>query len=95
VIISVGVPLVASPGESAESLTERTRVEMQAMLEEAQASYPVKPANDDDRWWLPDHLGGTAPTPAEAWKADQAETEAKALKRAERLARKQGGSGKR
>jgi hypothetical protein len=39
---------------------------MEALLDEAQRSYPEHPAGDDDRWWLPVHLGGTAPTPEEA-----------------------------
>jgi hypothetical protein len=36
---------------------------METLLEEAQRSYPQQPAGPDDRWWLPAHLGGTAPTP--------------------------------
>jgi hypothetical protein len=39
---------------------------MEALLDEAQRSYPQQPAGPDDRWWLPTHLGGTAPTPEEA-----------------------------
>ena len=30
------------------------------------APTPTQPAGPDDRWWLPAHLGGTAPTPEEA-----------------------------
>jgi hypothetical protein len=43
---------------------------MEALLDEAQRSYPDQPAGHDDRWWLPAHLGGTAPTPEEAAAAD-------------------------
>jgi hypothetical protein len=39
---------------------------MEALLDEAQRSYPQQPAGPEDRWWLPAHLGGTAPTPEEA-----------------------------
>jgi hypothetical protein len=39
---------------------------MEALLDEAQRSYPQQPAGPEDRWWLPVHLGGTAPTPEEA-----------------------------
>jgi hypothetical protein len=42
---------------------------MEALLEEAQRTYPDQPAGPDDRWWLPAHLGGTAPTPEEAAEA--------------------------
>ena len=45
---------------------------MEALLDEAQRSYPEQPAGPDDRWWLPAHLGGTAPTPEEAAAGDAA-----------------------
>jgi hypothetical protein len=66
VTVIIGEPLVAEPGERPQSLLRRTRAAMEALLDEAQRSYPDQPAGDDDRWWLPAHLGGTAPTPEEA-----------------------------
>ncbi|HSK22187.1 MAG TPA: lysophospholipid acyltransferase family protein [Egicoccus sp.] len=36
------------------------------LLEVEQASYPQQPRGPRDRWWLPAHLGGTAPTPEDA-----------------------------
>jgi hypothetical protein len=39
--------------------------EIKGMLKQAQDSYPDQPAGPDDRWWLPSHLGGTAPLPDE------------------------------
>jgi len=44
---------------------------MSALLGRAQAEYPDQPASDEERWWLPAHLGGTAPTPAEAAELDR------------------------
>jgi 1-acyl-sn-glycerol-3-phosphate acyltransferase len=70
VTVLLGEPIVAEPGEKAQSLLRRTRAAMEALLEEAQRSYPDQPAGPDDRWWLPAHLGGTAPTPEEAAAAD-------------------------
>jgi 1-acyl-sn-glycerol-3-phosphate acyltransferase len=72
VTVLIGEPLVAAPGEKAQSLLRRTRAAMEALLDEAQQSYPDQPAGDDDRWWLPAHLGGTAPTPEEAAEKDTA-----------------------
>jgi 1-acyl-sn-glycerol-3-phosphate acyltransferase len=72
VTVLIGEPLVPEPGEKAQSLLRRTRVAMEALLDEAQRSYPDQPAGDDDRWWLPAHLGGTAPTPEEAADRDNA-----------------------
>jgi 1-acyl-sn-glycerol-3-phosphate acyltransferase len=69
VMVLLGEPLVAEPGERPQSLLRRTRVAMEALLEEAQRTYPEQPAGPDDRWWLPAHLGGTAPTPEEAAEA--------------------------
>ncbi|MFA9431608.1 lysophospholipid acyltransferase family protein [Egicoccus sp. AB-alg2] len=36
------------------------------LLAREQAAYPQQPRDAEDRWWLPAHLGGTAPTPEEA-----------------------------
>jgi 1-acyl-sn-glycerol-3-phosphate acyltransferase len=66
VTVLIGEPLVAEPGEKVQSLLRRTRAAMVELLDEAQRSYPDRPAGDDDRWWLPAHLGGTAPTPEQA-----------------------------
>ncbi len=70
VTVILGEPLVPEPGEKAQQLLRRTKAAMEALLDEAQRSYPEQPAGPDDRWWLPVHLGGTAPTPEEAAVAD-------------------------
>jgi 1-acyl-sn-glycerol-3-phosphate acyltransferase len=66
VTVLLGEPLIAEPGERPQSLLRRTRAAMEALLDEVQRSYPDQPAGPDDRWWLPVHLGGTAPSPEEA-----------------------------
>ena len=71
VTVILGEPIVAEPGEKAQSILRRTRAAMESLLDEAQRSYPQQPAGPEDRWWLPAHLGGTAPTP-EAAAADDA-----------------------
>ncbi|MDP9395335.1 MAG: 1-acyl-sn-glycerol-3-phosphate acyltransferase [Actinomycetota bacterium] len=43
------------------------RSELARLLEESQARYPDRPAG---AWWLPAHLGGSAPTPEEAARID-------------------------
>jgi len=52
-----------------DRVTADLRVRMQHLLDKAQAGYPDAPGADP--WWLPAHLGGTAPTPAEAAALDQ------------------------
>ena len=72
VTVLLGEPLVPLPGEKVQQLLRRTKAAMEALLEDAQQTYPQQPAGPDDRWWLPAHLGGTAPTPEEAAAKDNA-----------------------
>jgi 1-acyl-sn-glycerol-3-phosphate acyltransferase len=60
--VHIGAPMELTPDEDPEAATERLMAEIGRLLADAQASYPARPAGDDDRWWLPAHLGGTAPT---------------------------------
>ena len=46
-------------------MTELRR-RMVELLGSVQRDYPEQPAGPQDRWWLPAHLGGTAPTLEEA-----------------------------
>src|ERR687889_244949 len=66
VTVLLGEPILPAPGEKAQPLLRRTKAAMEALLDEAQRTYPDQPAGADDRWWLPAHLGGTAPTPEAA-----------------------------
>jgi 1-acyl-sn-glycerol-3-phosphate acyltransferase len=69
--ILVGEPMHPKPEEDAEILSKDLRVRMAGLVERVQAEYPDKPASEDERWWLPVHLGGTAPTPEEAARLDR------------------------
>ncbi|MGY1802277.1 lysophospholipid acyltransferase family protein [Blastococcus sp. SYSU D00922] len=70
VTVILGEPIVAEPGERPQALLRRTKAAMEALLDEAQGSYPEQPTGPEDSWWLPAHLGGTAPTPEEAAASD-------------------------
>lgn len=70
VTVILGEPIHPEPGETPQQLLGRTRTAMETLLDEAQRSYPQQPAGPDDRWWLPAHLGGTAPLPADAAVSD-------------------------
>ena len=80
VTVILGEPIVAGPGEKAQSLLRRTKAAMETLLDEAQRTYPDQPAGPDDRWWLPAHLGGTAPTPEAAAADDAVRASGKAAK---------------
>jgi 1-acyl-sn-glycerol-3-phosphate acyltransferase len=70
VTIIVGEPLYPKKGQDSGQLTEQLRASLSELLDRAQTSYPDKPSGQDDGWWQPAHLGGTAPTPAEATALD-------------------------
>ncbi|MCX2968474.1 lysophospholipid acyltransferase family protein [Streptomyces sp. TRM70308] len=64
VTIRVGAPLHPAAGEAVAALTDRIRERVQELLDTAQRAYPGRPRDPEDTWWLPAHLGGTAPAPA-------------------------------
>ncbi|MBU7600202.1 1-acyl-sn-glycerol-3-phosphate acyltransferase [Streptomyces sp. P38-E01] len=61
ITIRVGEQIPAPADESPAALTDLMRDRMQELLETAQEAYPAKPSGPDDTWWLPAHLGGSAP----------------------------------
>lgn len=71
VSILAGEAFHPAADENAEAMTKDLRTRLQALLDKVQADYPDTPAADADRWWLPAHLGGTAPTPEEAAELDR------------------------
>lgn len=66
ILVKIGPPLELDGTEDARLATDRLIKAIATLVDEAQQEYPQKPANENDRWWLPAHLGGTAPTPEEA-----------------------------
>ncbi|HJR18990.1 MAG TPA: lysophospholipid acyltransferase family protein [Actinomycetota bacterium] len=66
IIVNVGKPMDVSPDEDPQAVTDRLMERITELLGEAQARYPDQPERDEDRWWLPSHLGGSAPTPEDA-----------------------------
>ncbi|MEV1023410.1 lysophospholipid acyltransferase family protein [Streptomyces sp. NPDC050264] len=70
VTIRVGEAMEASRDQFAGAITRRLRDRVQELLEAAQRAYPVRPKGPDDTWWMPAHLGGTAPTPEEVKAAE-------------------------
>ncbi|MFI7385396.1 lysophospholipid acyltransferase family protein [Streptomyces sp. NPDC049813] len=70
VTIRVGEALEAPRDQYAGAITRRLRERVQELLEAAQRAYPVRPKGPDDTWWMPAHLGGTAPTPEEVRAAE-------------------------
>ena len=79
--VHVGEPIAPPRGADTEAATAELRDRMEGLLHKAQATYPDRPRDDGDRWWLPARLGGTAPTPEVAARLDEEERERRARRR--------------
>jgi 1-acyl-sn-glycerol-3-phosphate acyltransferase len=66
VLIKVGEAVEIPKGTSPEAISATLRERLSDLLDAVQRAYPDKPAGPEDRWWLPAHLGGTAPLPETA-----------------------------
>jgi 1-acyl-sn-glycerol-3-phosphate acyltransferase len=63
VLIKIGEAVEMPEGATPEAITAALKVRLTGLLDAVQKAYPEKPSGPDDRWWLPAHLGGTAPLP--------------------------------
>lgn len=81
ITVNLGAHVAYEPDEEPAAVTRRLMTRIGELLADAQATYPQAPAGDDDRWWQPAHLGGTAPTVAEAEAAAAAESAARRERR--------------
>lgn len=77
ITVLVGEPMYPKKGQNSNDLTAELHARLSALLDEAQSTYPDKPAGPADSWWLPAHLGGTAPTLEEAAEMDARDREEK------------------
>ncbi|MGN9777919.1 lysophospholipid acyltransferase family protein [Micromonospora sp. H33] len=72
ITILVGEPMDPAAYPDGNAMTEDLSARLSALVDRAQREYPDRPSGPDDTWWLPAHLGGTAPTLAEAATLDRA-----------------------
>jgi 1-acyl-sn-glycerol-3-phosphate acyltransferase len=63
VTILVGEPMRPARRDDQNQVLAELRARIAALVDKAQREYPDEPSGPDDRWWLPAHLGGTAPEP--------------------------------
>jgi len=73
ITIAYGEPMHPAKRDNSEVVTAELHERMSQMLDRVQRSYPDQPSGPEDRFWLPRHLGGTAPTLEEAAAMDAAE----------------------
>jgi 1-acyl-sn-glycerol-3-phosphate acyltransferase len=77
--ITIGEPLEPGRGRGVDTGLVET---MNKLLDATRERYPEAPG--DDPWWVPAHLGGTAPTPARAAELDAADQLERTQRRAGR-----------
>jgi 1-acyl-sn-glycerol-3-phosphate acyltransferase len=77
VVVLIGEPIEVSRRDDTIELTDLLAERMTALLHRAQDSYPDRPVAGEDPWWLPARLGGSAPTPEQAQRLDEAEQAAR------------------
>ena len=65
VLVRYGEPYLPEPGAPAALRARELMDRIGALLELNWRDYPTRPHPGDD-WWVPAHLGGSAPTPEEA-----------------------------
>lgn len=82
ICITVGEPVPVPRGANPDMVAEQLRQRMIELLDVTIARYPAK---SPGAWWMPQRLGGTAPTPGEALEIEE-------RVRIEREARKAAGS---
>jgi 1-acyl-sn-glycerol-3-phosphate acyltransferase len=64
--IAAGEPMMPQRNDDQEVVTAELRSRLSGLLDRLQRDYPDTPTSGADSWWLPAHLGGTAPTPEAA-----------------------------
>lgn len=64
--VHIGAPLKWDRDEEVPAITARLMDAIGEIVDLAQRDYPQRPASSEDSWWLPAHLGGTAPSVEEA-----------------------------
>ncbi|GAA2530757.1 lysophospholipid acyltransferase family protein [Pilimelia columellifera] len=66
VTVMIGEPMDVGRKDDQDVVMAELRARMMGLLDRAQRDYPDQPSGPEDTWWLPAHLGGTAPTPEQA-----------------------------
>jgi 1-acyl-sn-glycerol-3-phosphate acyltransferase len=66
IFVQFDAPIPYEPDDDPGVVTKRLMTSIDGMVTALQENYPERPRTAADAWWLPAHLGGAAPTVAEA-----------------------------
>lgn len=84
ITVMFGEPVPYEPDEDPEKVTLVLMQRIEELVDRAARTYTQQPAGPGDTWWLPAHLGGSAPTVEESLAASRKETEERRARQAER-----------
>ena len=68
ICMTVGEPVPVPRGANPDGIAEQLRMRLVELLDVTIARYPAKPPG---AWWIPQRLGGSAPTPQEALEIEE------------------------
>jgi 1-acyl-sn-glycerol-3-phosphate acyltransferase len=88
ITVEFGAPMDYAPTDNAADVTDELMRRIGSLVEHAATTYPDRPKDDSDRWWLPAHLGGTAPSVEEATQIAEDERQARIARRREQRAQR-------
>lgn len=81
ITVSLGEPVPYEPSDDPEKVTLVMMERIGELVDRAQRIYPQTPRGADDTWWLPAHLGGTAPSVEESLAMNDREAEERRARR--------------
>ncbi|MDQ3914204.1 MAG: 1-acyl-sn-glycerol-3-phosphate acyltransferase [Actinomycetota bacterium] len=81
ITVDLAPPIPYEPGETPEAVTQVLMSEIERLVAGAAKTYPDQPRDETDSWWLPAHLGGSAPTVEESLEMARREREDRAARR--------------
>lgn len=82
VMVSFGEPVEAGTASDPQEVTAALMDRIGVQVDRASRSYPQRPRGAADRWWLPAHLGGSAPTVEEGLAMSRAASAKRRARRA-------------
>ena len=82
VTVSFGEPVEAGTASDPQEVTAALMDRIGVQVDRASRSYPQRPRGAADRWWLPAHLGGSAPTVEEGLAMSRAASAKRRARRA-------------
>lgn len=79
--VALDEPIAYEPDEDPEKVTLRLMERIEELVDRQQRNYPHRPAGPENAWWVPAHLGGSAPTVEESLALNAREAEERRARR--------------